>query len=71
MCHIMATSLNGLYFQKLSGNAVTPRKYTEGSAGYDLSSSQNAIVWPQKKCVIRTDIAVALPPGYFGKLFDR
>ena len=39
--------------------------------GYDISSAQNAVIWPGNKVVIKTDLCVAIPENHYGKLFDR
>lgn len=56
--------------KKLSPNAIIPTK-KEGDAGYDLYSSQYCRVLPHETRVIMTDIAMAIPKGYYGKICER
>ena len=43
----------------------------EGDAGLDLRSTQSIIVWPGKRELIKTGIAVAIPEGYAGFVQPR
>ena len=43
----------------------------EGVAGYDLAAAQTAIVPARGKCLVKTGLAMALPPGSYGRLAPR
>lgn len=60
-----------LYFSKLSLNAFAPVKATEQSAGYDLRSAYDYIVNPQDKQLVKTDIAICVPDGCYGRIAPR
>lgn len=60
-----------LLIKKLSPSAVIPSRASSGSAGYDLSASHDAIVCSRGKELIRTDIAIAIPEGYYGRVAPR
>ena len=36
---------------------------TSGSAGYDLAAAQTAVVPVHGKCLVKTGLSMALPPG--------
>ena len=60
-----------LQFKKLSENAKTPVRSTEGSAGLDLFSAHSSVI-PGCSCArIKTDIAVSLPSGTYGQIAPR
>lgn len=60
-----------LYFTKLSLNAFTPVKATEQSAGYDLRSAYDYTVNHQNKQLVKTDIAIRIPDGCYGRIAPR
>lgn len=51
--------------------ARVPTRGTEHSAGYDLYASEAAVLYPYETKLIKTDIAVAIPPGHFGMIASR
>ena len=60
-----------LKFKKLSQNAITPVRGSPCSAGLDLFSAESKIIGPCDRARIRTDIAVKLPPGTYGRIAPR
>ena len=62
---------NHLGIQKLRGDAKTPRRMTQGAAGYDLSSCECQTVSPWGKALIRIGIALRLPSGTYGRIAPR
>ena len=57
--------------QLLSKFATLPKRQTEGSAGYDLFSPAKFTIPPNGQCTVFTDIAVAIPRGYYGRIAPR
>ena len=55
----------------LNSNATIPSRQTDGSAGFDLYSSQTASVSSGCTFKIRTGIALQIPEGYVGLIFAR
>lgn len=55
----------------LSENAKIPTKGSENSAGFDLYSAYNYTILPGNKSLIKTDIAICLPPGTYGRIAPR
>lgn len=60
-----------LQVKKLSHNATPPQRASAGAAGYDLFSSENAVVAPGTRQVVKTDISVAVPPKHYGRVAPR
>jgi dUTP pyrophosphatase len=57
--------------QKLSSHACTPRRATEGSAGYDLFATDTLTIPPGQRALVGTGIAVKMPPGLYGRVAPR
>ena len=60
-----------LGIQKLRGDAKTPRRLTQGAAGYGLSSCECQTVLPWGKALFSTGIALGLPSGKYGRIAPR
>ena len=67
--HVMAQKAR--LVKMLSGAAVLPKKNTANSAGYDLSSTVDAVVSENDKAIVPTCIAVAIPEGTYGRIAPR
>lgn len=42
-----------------------------GDAGYDLYASEDAIIKPMERRLIKTGISLEIPSGYYGHISDR
>jgi len=60
-----------LRVKKLSEHAVLPIRASEHAAGYDLSSAYDCVVPKRGKLLVKTDLAVAVPIGYYGRVAPR
>ena len=60
-----------LQYKKLSSAGFAPQQATEKAAGYDLCAAHEAIVLSRGRCLIKTDIAVAVPKGTYGRVAPR
>lgn len=58
-------------FQKLSPSAVLPAYAKKGDAGMDLSSAHDAVVPAGGRMLVKTGLAMALPPGYEAQVRPR
>uniref|UniRef100_A0A6C0LKD0 dUTP diphosphatase n=1 Tax=viral metagenome TaxID=1070528 RepID=A0A6C0LKD0_9ZZZZ len=56
---------------KLSETATIPTRGSETAAGWDLYASQECIVPARGKAIISTEIAIAVPIGYYGRVAPR
>lgn len=57
--------------KKLSDTATIPTRGSEVAAGWDLYASQQTVVPARGKAIIATDIAIAVPVGYYGRVAPR
>lgn len=63
---------DGVLQVKLLGpDGRLPTKGSDLAAGYDLYSAEDLVLHPGSKALISTQIAVAIPPGYYGRMAPR
>lgn len=55
----------------LSKNAKVPTKGSKYAAGYDLYAADNAEIVTGATTKVSTEIAIEIPPGFFGAIFAR
>ena len=60
-----------LQVKRLSPDATLPVRGSEFSAGLDLSSAEDCVVPAGNKCVVCTDLAIAIPPYTYGRIAPR
>ena len=60
-----------LLFVKMSVNAITPTRATEGSIGLDFYSPSNYIIPPHSQLLIPTQIKLQIPLGHYGRLASK
>jgi dUTP pyrophosphatase len=61
-----------LKVKKLTFDAIIPTRGSDGAVGYDLYSSEDAIVPNQAgRALVGTGITVVLPPGVYGRVAPR
>ena len=49
-------------------NAKLPVRSSSGLAGYDLATAKTAVVPAHGKCLVKTGLAIAMPPGCYGRV---
>ena len=64
----MAASGLALQVKRLSEFAILPARGSLGAAGYDLASAYDGEVPARGKALLKTDLAVAVPPGTYGRV---
>lgn len=57
--------------KKLTPDAKLPAFGREGDAGMDLYSSQDAVLGPGQRISCKTGIAIKIPEGYVGLIWDK
>ena len=62
-CYIM------IKVKLLTPNARVPKKGTKHSAGFDLYSAYDYTL--DDKCLVKTDLSLAIPHGYYGRVAPR
>ena len=57
--------------KRVNKNAMLPSRGTTGAAGYDLAAAEATIVPAHGKCLVKTGLAMALPPDCYGRIAPR
>ena len=57
--------------KKLSDKAVIPSKGSVGAAGYDLYATESYVLLPGERKAFKTDIALSIPEGFYGRVAPR
>ena len=57
--------------KRMNVNAKLPVRGTAGAAGYDLVAAQSAVVPAHSKCLVKTGLAIAIPPDCYGRIAPR
>jgi dUTP pyrophosphatase len=57
--------------KKLSETAKIPTQGSSLAAGYDLYAAHDEVVMPNERKLIKTNISVAIPEGYYGRIAPR
>ncbi|MDX1479897.1 MAG: dUTP diphosphatase [Saprospiraceae bacterium] len=65
------TFFNQVKFKLTNTSAKLPRRATAGAAGFDLCSTERIDVPPGCQVTIDTGVAMAIPPGWFGRIMPR
>jgi len=60
-----------LQVKRLSKDAVVPQRGSKHAAGYDICSSEDCIVPARSRYCVKTDLAVAIPSGHYGRIAPR
>jgi dUTP pyrophosphatase len=67
----MPITPNVLRFKQLDSKAVLPARGSALSAGLDLCSIEDVQLQPKQRAVVPTGLAVAIPPGFYGRVAPR
>ena len=67
----MPTTLDVLRFKQLDARAILPRRGSALAAGLDLCSIEDTELQPKQRAKVRTGLAVAIPPGFYGRVAPR
>jgi len=57
--------------KKLSDKAVIPTQGTSEAAGYDLYAAEDNVVYSMSRTLVKTNISIAIPEGYYGRIAPR
>jgi len=57
--------------KKVEKDAKVPDQPYEGDAGFDLYARELTVIKPTEKAAIGTGIAMAIPRGYVGLIWDK
>src|SRR5689334_6616197 len=67
----MPQTLDLLRFKQLDERAVLPRRGSVLAAGLDVCSIEDLRIEPKQRAIARTGLAVAIPPGFYGRVAPR
>lgn len=67
----MTSPLDVLRFKQLDDRAVLPTRGSAFSAGLDIYSIEDFVIGPRERAIARTGLAVAIPPGFYGRVAPR
>lgn len=57
--------------KRLSATAILPQYALPHDAGMDLYADKEMTILPQQRTLVSTGIALAIPPGYVGLVWDK
>ena len=60
-----------LRFKQLDSRAVLPARGSALAAGLDVCSIEDVEIQPKQRGMARTGLAVAIPPGFYGRVAPR
>lgn len=60
-----------LFVKLLSDKGKIPKRSSDKAAGYDLFSAVSCTVPKRSKFLVQTDIAIAIPAGFYGRVAPR
>lgn len=67
----MPITLDVLRFKQLDSRAVLPKRGSALAAGLDVCSIEDVEIQPKQRALARTGLAVAIPPGFYGRVAPR
>lgn len=67
----MPVSIDLLRFKQLDERAVLPQRGSALAAGLDVCSIEDLQIGPRQRAMARTGFAVAIPPGFYGRIAPR
>jgi dUTP diphosphatase len=65
------TTKDILRFKQLDPRAVLPQRGSARAAGLDVCSVEDLEIGPKQRIAARTGLAVAIPPGFYGRIAPR
>jgi len=67
----MTQPLNVIRFKQLDTRALLPKRGSALAAGLDVYSIEDLNIAPRQRVMARTGLAVAIPPGFYGRVAPR
>lgn len=67
----MPSTLDVLRFKQLDSRAILPKRGSVHAAGLDICSIEVISIGPKQRVLARTGLAVAIPPGFYGRIAPR
>ena len=70
MQHVMTAS-RPLHVLRLRDTAVLPTRGSHQAAGYDLYAVEDRLIAKNDRAMIKTGLAIGVPPGTYGRIAPR
>src|ERR1044071_9092396 len=67
----MSITLKTLRFKQLDPRAVLPKRGSALAAGLDVCGIEELEIGTKQRVMARTGLAVAIPPGFYGRVAPR
>ena len=67
----MPSTAQVLRFKQLDSRAELPQRGSALAAGLDICSIDEINIGPRERAMARTGLAVAIPPGFYGRIAPR
>jgi dUTP diphosphatase len=67
----MPPQVDILRFKQLDPRAVLPKRGSALAPGLDVCSIEDLEIGPKQRVMARTGLAVAIPPGFYGRIAPR
>lgn len=67
----MPVTIDALRFKQLDEHAVLPQRGSALAAGLDVCAIEHLEIGPRERVMARTGFAVAIPPGFYGRIAPR
>ncbi|HET9710373.1 MAG TPA: dUTP diphosphatase [Pyrinomonadaceae bacterium] len=67
----MPVTIDVLRFKQLDERAVLPKRGSVLAAGLDVCGIEELEIGPRQRVMARTGLAVAIPPGFYGRIAPR
>src|SRR5215216_1844788 len=67
----MPPTIDVLRFNQLDSRAILPKRGSALAAGLDVCSIEGLEIGPKQRVMARTGLAVAIPPGFYGRVAPR
>ena len=67
----MPVTIDVLRFKQLDARATLPTRGSALAAGLDVCSIEDLEIGPRQRMMARTGLAVAIPPGFYGRIAPR
>lgn len=65
------SSSRSLKVQLLSPEAIEPARKSKNASGYDCFSPCNLVIQPNTRALLKLDISIEFPKGYYARLAPR
>lgn len=66
---VLSMHSSDLLVKLINRDAIIPQRITNGSVGYDLAAAEDKFIPPRRPTLLKTGIAIEVPPGTYAQLY--